>query len=82
LEALHGHREVRVEFALTIRDGSVLCGAMVKPGTSRSREDIDNRKVDFSDIASGRRLPPIHPGEILRGEFVAPMTPAMIRTSP
>jgi addiction module HigA family antidote len=37
------------------------------------REDIDNRKVDFSDIASGRRLPPIHPGEILRDEFLMPM---------
>ncbi|MGH6813691.1 MAG: HigA family addiction module antitoxin [Methylocella sp.] len=34
------------------------------------REDIDNRKVDFSDVASGRRLPPVHPGEILRDEFL------------
>jgi len=58
---------------------------MAKPGKSRSstiiegktmsikREDIDNRKVDFSDIASGRRLPPVHPGEILRDEFLTPM---------
>ena len=37
------------------------------------REDIDNRKVDFSDIATGRRLPPVHPGVILRSEFLAPM---------
>jgi antitoxin HigA-1 len=37
------------------------------------REDIDNRKVDFSDVASGRRLPPVHPGEILRDEFLTPM---------
>jgi addiction module HigA family antidote len=37
------------------------------------RDDIDKRKVDFSDIASGRRLPPIHPGEILRDEFLKPM---------
>ncbi len=37
------------------------------------REDIDNRKVDFSDVATGRRLPTIHPGEILRDEFLKPM---------
>ena len=37
------------------------------------REDIDNRKVDFSNIASDRRLPPEHPGEILRDEFPTPM---------
>ena len=37
------------------------------------RKDIDSRKVDFSDISSGRRLPPIHPGEILRDEFLTPM---------
>lgn len=37
------------------------------------REDIDNRKVDFSDIATGRRLPSVHPGEILRDEFLTPM---------
>ncbi len=40
---------------------------------SIKRDDIDNRKVDFSDIASGRRLPPVHPGEILRDEFLVPM---------
>ncbi len=37
------------------------------------RDDIDKRKVDFSDIASGRRLPPVHPGEILRDELLKPM---------
>jgi antitoxin HigA-1 len=37
------------------------------------REDIDRRIVDFSDAASGRRLPPVHPGEILRDEFLTPM---------
>lgn len=40
---------------------------------SIKREDIDNRKLDFSDVASGRRLPPVHPGEILRDEFLTPM---------
>ncbi len=38
-----------------------------------TREDIDNRKVDFSDIGTGRRLPSVHPGEILRDEFLTPL---------
>ena len=37
------------------------------------REDVDRRNVDFSDVASGRRLPPVHPGEVLRDEFLKPM---------
>ena len=37
------------------------------------RKDVDQRKVDFSDVASGRQLPPVHPGEILRDEFLVPM---------
>jgi antitoxin HigA-1 len=37
---------------------------------SIKRDDIDARKVDFSDIASSRRLPLVHPGEILRDEFL------------
>jgi antitoxin HigA-1 len=37
------------------------------------REDIARHIVDFSDIASGRRLPPVHPGEILRDEFLTAM---------
>jgi antitoxin HigA-1 len=40
---------------------------------SIKREDIDQRNVDFSDVRSGRRLPPVHPGEILRDEFLTPM---------
>ena len=36
------------------------------------REELDRREVDFSDVASGRRLPPVHPGEILRDEFLTP----------
>src|ERR1700688_1253389 len=39
---------------------------------SIKRDDIDNWKVNFSDIASGRRLPPVHPGEILRDESLTP----------
>lgn len=37
------------------------------------RDDIDRQQVDFSDVASGQRLPPVHPGEILRDEFLKPM---------
>ena len=37
------------------------------------RENVDRRIVDFSDVASGRRLPPVHPGEILRDELLTPM---------
>lgn len=37
------------------------------------REDVDSHRVDFSDVATGKRLPPIHPGEILREEFLKPM---------
>ena len=40
---------------------------------SIKREDIDKGKIDFSDVRSGRRLPPIHPGAILRDEFLTPM---------
>ncbi len=38
-----------------------------------SREDVDRRGVDFSDVASGRRLPPVHPGQFLRDEFLKPL---------
>ena len=37
------------------------------------REDVDAGLVDFSDVASGRLLPPVHPGDVLRDEFLAPM---------
>jgi len=37
------------------------------------REDIDKGAVDFSDVRSGRRLPPVHPGTILRDEFLTSM---------
>lgn len=34
-------------------------------------EELDN--MDFSDVADGKKLLPIHPGEILREEFLKPM---------
>jgi addiction module HigA family antidote len=40
---------------------------------SIKREDVDRRNVDFSEVRSGRRLPLVHPGEILRDDFLIPM---------
>ena len=37
-----------------------------------SREDVDRRAVDYTDVTSGRRLPPVHPGRFLRDEFLEP----------
>ena len=37
------------------------------------REELDSGQVDFSDVHSGRRLPPVYPGRILRDEFLTPM---------
>jgi addiction module HigA family antidote len=28
-------------------------------------------RPDFSDVSTGRKIPPVHPGEILREEFIA-----------
>jgi antitoxin HigA-1 len=35
------------------------------------REDL--RRADLSDVATGRRLPSVHPGEVLLKEFIEPM---------
>jgi antitoxin HigA-1 len=40
---------------------------------SIKREDLDRGAVDLSKVRSGRRLPPVHPGEILRDEFLTPL---------
>lgn len=37
------------------------------------REDVDAGLVDFSDLATGERLAPLHPGELLRDEFMGPL---------
>ncbi len=38
------------------------------------REDLDNHQVDFSsDVVSGKRLLPVHPGEILHDDFLEPL---------
>jgi hypothetical protein len=46
------------------------------------REDIDSRQVDFSNVATGRRLPTVHPGEILRDEFLKPIWALASTNSP
>ena len=43
------------------------------------REDVDGGRVDFSDVAAGRRLAPVHPGEVLREEFLTPLALSVYR---
>ena len=38
-----------------------------------SRDDLDAGRVDFSDLDSGEELPPVHPGEVLRADFLDAM---------
>ena len=47
--------------------------------TTIKREDMDRREVDFSDVVSGRRLLLVHPGAILRDEFLSPMDLSVYR---
>ena len=37
------------------------------------RADLDAGRVDLDDIDSGERLSPVHPGEVLRHEFLEPL---------
>ena len=37
------------------------------------RKEVDLGKVDFSEVTAHDRLPPVHPGEILRDEFLSPL---------
>jgi addiction module HigA family antidote len=37
------------------------------------REDLDKGRVDLGAVVSGARLKPVHPGEILRDEFLEPL---------
>ena len=37
------------------------------------REDLDAGRVDLSAVTTGRRLPPVHPGQILRENFLRPL---------
>ena len=40
---------------------------------SIKREDLDAGRIDFADVTTGKKLPLIHPGEILRDDFLRPM---------
>jgi antitoxin HigA-1 len=40
---------------------------------SIKRDDLGTGRVDFAEIISGKKLPFIHPGKILRDEFLTPM---------
>jgi antitoxin HigA-1 len=40
---------------------------------SIKRDDLDAGRIDLSDVTTGKRLPLIHPGEILRDDFLQPM---------
>ena len=37
------------------------------------REDLDAGRVDLADVTTGKKLLPVHPGEILRDDFLEPM---------
>jgi addiction module HigA family antidote len=38
-----------------------------------SRDDLDAGRVDLPETEAGERLPPVHPGEVLRHEFLGPL---------
>ncbi len=37
------------------------------------REDLDAGRVEFKGVASASKLRPVHPGEILRTDFLEPL---------
>lgn len=37
------------------------------------REDLDSGVVDLSDVTTGTELPAVHPGQILRDDFLDPL---------
>ena len=39
-----------------------------------SREDLDEGRVDFTDMESSGCLPPVHPGDVLRHDFLDPLS--------
>ena len=68
LEALKGDRAGQTAYASTISGVSALSGLMAAPSGSKSWTIIDGRRPMPS-----RDLPPVHPGEQLREEFLAPL---------
>ena len=71
--------------ASTINGAYALIGERTQRGTSRSwittgddamsikREDLDAGRIDLTDVTTGKRLALIHPGDILRDDFLGPM---------
>jgi antitoxin HigA-1 len=71
--------------ALTINGEYALTGEKTQRGTLRSwiiteddamgvkRQDLEAGRIDFTDVTTGKRLSLIHPGEILRDDFLLPM---------
>jgi addiction module HigA family antidote len=37
------------------------------------RDELDTGRIDLSEVTEGTRLEPIHPGTILRAEFIDPL---------
>ena len=37
------------------------------------REDLDAGRIDLSSVIAGGKLQPVHPGEILRDDFLEPL---------
>lgn len=37
------------------------------------RQDLDAGRIDLADVTTGKRLALVHPGEILRDDFLQPM---------
>jgi addiction module HigA family antidote len=85
LETFTAIDAVSIASALTINGGSASSGAMVQHGKLKSwtttkgntmsikREDLDAGRVSLADVTNGRRLAPVHPGKILRDDFLEPM---------
>jgi addiction module HigA family antidote len=40
---------------------------------SIKRKDLEAGRVDLKDVTTGRRLAPVHPGGVLRDDFLDPM---------
>jgi len=38
-----------------------------------TRREVDLGQVDFSEVTADGRPSPVHPGEILRGDFLSPL---------
>ena len=46
-----------------------------------TRREVELGEVDFSVVTAHGRLPPVHPGEILRDEFLSPLGLSVYRVA-